>query len=81
MESSFLALTSIIVGTALGLAVAYNFLGDARQSPSWSNIAFSPPWVALLVIFTAVYLIALATTYAPARRASRVFPAEALRYQ
>jgi ABC-type lipoprotein release transport system permease subunit len=29
----------------------------------------------------AVYLTALATTFAPALRASRVYPAEALRYQ
>jgi ABC-type antimicrobial peptide transport system permease subunit len=44
-------------------------------------MTFSPPWLALAIIFTAVYAIALATSYLPARRASRVFPAEALRYQ
>jgi putative ABC transport system permease protein len=81
LESSFLALSSIIIGTVLGLAIAYNFLNDAKQSPSWSNIAFSPPWIALLIIFGAVYAIALATSYAPARRGSRVYPAEALRDQ
>ncbi len=33
------------------------------------------------VIFLAVYLVALATTFTPALRASRVYPAEALHYQ
>ncbi len=81
LESSFIALSSIFFGTLLGLAVAYNFLDEIQKQPSWSNITFSPPWVALAIIFTTVYLIAMATSYAPARRASQVYPAEALRYQ
>jgi ABC-type lipoprotein release transport system permease subunit len=39
------------------------------------------PWLTLAGIFLTVYAIAMATTVAPARRASRVYPAEALRYQ
>jgi putative ABC transport system permease protein len=81
LESSFIALNSILIGTILGLAVAYNMISDAQQQPSWSNISFSPPWLALGVIFLLVYAIALATSYLPARRASRVYPAQALRYQ
>jgi putative ABC transport system permease protein len=81
LESSFLALSSILTGTVLGLAVAYNMIYDAQQQPSWSNITFSPPWLMLGIIFLLVYAIALATSYVPARRASRVYPAEALRYQ
>jgi putative ABC transport system permease protein len=81
LESSFIALSSIVIGTVLGLAVAYNMIYDAQQQPSWSNITFSPPWLMLGIIFLIVYAIALATSYAPARRASRVYPAQALRYQ
>jgi putative ABC transport system permease protein len=81
LESSFIAMSSIVIGTVLGLAVAYNFIHDAQQQPSWSSMTFNPPWLALAIIFTAVYGIALATTYAPSVRASRVYPAEALRYQ
>jgi ABC-type antimicrobial peptide transport system permease subunit len=44
-------------------------------------MAFVVPWETLAVIFLVVYVIALATTFAPARRASRIYPAEALRYQ
>jgi putative ABC transport system permease protein len=81
LESSFIALTSIVVGTALGLAVAFNVISDSKEQPSWENMSFDVPWLNLGVIFLAVYLTALATTLAPALRASRVYPAEALRYQ
>ncbi len=81
IESSFIALTSIVVGTGLGLAVAYNVILDSRRSPSWEHMAFSVPWLTLGIIFLAVYVVALATTYAPAVRAARIYPAEALRYQ
>ena len=81
LESSFVALTAIVVGTGLGLVVANNVIGNASRQPSWENISFDVPWLNLGVIFLVVYLVALATTFAPAVRASRVYPAEALRYQ
>jgi putative ABC transport system permease protein len=81
IESSFIALTAIVVGTALGLAVAYNVIHDASRQPSWGNLGFDVPWVTLAIIFFVVYAVALATTFVPAYRASRIYPAEALRYQ
>jgi putative ABC transport system permease protein len=81
LEASFVALTSIFVGTALGLAVGYNVIADTRRQPSWDNLGFDVPWLTLAIIFVAVYGVAMATTLLPARRASRVYPAEALRYQ
>jgi putative ABC transport system permease protein len=81
LESSFIAATSIVVGTALGLAVAYNIIHDSQQQPSWSNLSFDVPWATLAIIFVAVYAVALLTTFVPAYRASRIYPAEALRYQ
>jgi putative ABC transport system permease protein len=81
IESSFIALTAIVVGTGLGLAVAYSVISDSRRTPSWEHMAFAVPWLTLGVIFLSVYAVALLTTLAPAVRASRIFPAEALRYQ
>jgi putative ABC transport system permease protein len=81
LESSFVALTSIVVGTTLGLVVAHNVISDSASTPSWQNLTFDVPWANLGIIFGAVYVVALATTWLPALRASRVYPAEALRYQ
>jgi putative ABC transport system permease protein len=81
LESSFIALTAIVVGTALGLLLAWNIVDDQRQQPSWENLTLYVPWVNLLIIFVVVYAVALLATLLPAIRASRIRPAEALRYQ
>jgi putative ABC transport system permease protein len=81
LESSFVALTSIVVGTTLGLVVAWNVIHDSSSTESWENLSFDVPWANLGIIFLAVYLVALATTWLPAVRASKIYPAEALRYQ
>jgi lipoprotein-releasing system permease protein len=81
LESSFIALTAIVVGTILGLLLASNIIRDQRQQPSWENLTLVIPWLDFAVIFAIVYVVALAATLAPALRASRIRPAEALRYQ
>ncbi len=81
LESGLLALSAIVVGAALGLAMAFNVIDDASRQANYGHVPYLVPWLNLGVIFTVVMVVALATTYVPARRASRVFPAEALRYQ
>jgi putative ABC transport system permease protein len=81
LESSFVALTAIVVGTILGLILAWNIVDDQRQQPSWENMELYVPWTNLLLIFAVVYAVAIVATVLPARRASRIGPAEALRYQ
>jgi putative ABC transport system permease protein len=81
LESTFVALTAIFVGTVLGLLLAWNIVRDQRAQPSWENLELVVPWVNLGVIFLVVYAVAIAATLAPAIRASRIRPAEALRYQ
>jgi putative ABC transport system permease protein len=81
IESSFIALTAIVVGTGLGLAVAFDVVDEYARLPSMENLGLDVPWLTLGLIFLLVYLVAMATTLAPARRAARIFPAEALRYQ
>ncbi|HEX5028405.1 MAG TPA: FtsX-like permease family protein [Gaiellaceae bacterium] len=81
LESSFVALTSIVVGTILGLILAWNIIDDQRRQPSWESLDLYVPWTNLLLIFVVVYTVAIVATLLPARRASRIRPAEALRYQ
>jgi putative ABC transport system permease protein len=81
LESSFVALTAIVVGAGLGLLLAANIVRDSRQQPSWEDLTLVVPWLNLAIIFAAVYAVALLATLAPSLRASRIRPAEALRYQ
>jgi putative ABC transport system permease protein len=81
LENSFVALTAIAVGTALGLLLAENIIRDSQKQPSWDNLTLVVPWAGLAVIFVAVYAVALLATLVPALRASRIRPSEALRYQ
>ena len=81
LESSFVALTSIVVGTGLGLLLAWNIVRDTQRQPSWENLTLVVPWLNLGVIFLVVYAVALGATLTPALRASRIRPAEALRYE
>ena len=81
LESSFVALTAIVVGTALGLVVSFNIISDSAEQPSWDDALVQRAVAILGVIFFVVYAVSLVTTLMPAVRASRVYPAEALRYQ
>jgi putative ABC transport system permease protein len=81
LESAFLAVTSIVVGTALGLMMSFNVIDDASRQATWPAVTLHVPWLNLAVVFAIVLAVALATTYIPARRASRIYAAEALRYE
>jgi putative ABC transport system permease protein len=80
LESSFVALLGIAVGTLLGLIIAWNVISDSASS-GHMDIAFNVPWLNLVLIFGAAYAVSLLTTFLPARQASQVYPAEALRYE
>ena len=81
LESSFVALSAILVGTILGLVLAWNIVEDQRRQPSWANLELYVPWANFAVVFLVVYAVAILATVLPAIRASRIRPAEALRYQ
>ncbi len=79
LESSFVALLGIAIGIALGLGLSRNVIGGfAEQFP---GVRYEIPWLQLLVLAGLAYLSSLLTTYLPARQASRIHPAEALRFE
>jgi putative ABC transport system permease protein len=81
MESSMVAVVGILIGTVLGLAVSWNVIADSKEQPSWDNITFAVPWLNLAIVYAIVLAASLIATYFPAQQASRVYPAEALRYE
>ena len=79
IESSFIALLGIGGGVVLGLGFSGTLIDNIREG--FPGMEYRVPWGALLLVVVAGYAASLLTTYLPARRASRVYPAEALRYE
>jgi putative ABC transport system permease protein len=79
LESSFIALLGILIGVVLGLVLSYNFVQYfAKDTPS---VQWAVPWLTIGGIVLLAYVVSLLTTIAPARSASKIYPAEALRYE
>jgi putative ABC transport system permease protein len=79
LESSFIAILGILIGVGLGLILSYNLVQFLRQDTP--TIQFDVPWWQILGIVVLSYIASLITTILPARQASQIYPAEALRYE
>jgi putative ABC transport system permease protein len=79
IESSFVALLGLGFGVALGLAFSGTLIDNIREG--FPALEYRVPWSALVLVIVVGYAASLVTTYLPARRASKVYPAEALRYE
>ncbi|MCP4607122.1 MAG: FtsX-like permease family protein [Planctomycetes bacterium] len=77
IESSFISLLGIFLGVALGLALAYQLIPDSGIEGMTTVI----PWSQIIFIVTIAYIASLLTTFLPAYQASKIYPAEALRYE
>jgi putative ABC transport system permease protein len=78
LESGFVALEGMVIGTTLSLLTSYqivvnsDFFGDIR-------VPFAVPWWQLVVLLGVALAASLLATAGPARQASRIKPAVALR--
>jgi putative ABC transport system permease protein len=78
MESSFIAILGLIIGTLVGVWQSYRFFVTDK---TFGTVLFHIPVLEISLILVSAYLATLVTTFLPARSASRVAPAEALRYE
>ncbi|MEM4308827.1 MAG: FtsX-like permease family protein [Thermoplasmata archaeon] len=78
VEISFVALFGILLGVGLGIGVSYgvylNSFGEEGSAP------FTIPWLNIIIIVTIAYILTLVLTSYAAVKASKIHPAEALRY-
>ncbi len=79
MESIFITVIGTGLGMGLGALISWSFLDDIAGSNQ--GLTFDIPWASILVVVAITVIAALVTTYVPARQASQVYPAEALRYE
>jgi putative ABC transport system permease protein len=79
LESSIVALLGILIGVVLGLALSYNVI-DFLQGQI-EGLEFRISWLQIVIIVAVAYLASLLMTLIPAWQASRIYPAEALRYE
>ena len=79
VESSLIAFLGIGLGIVLGSAVSWNLLNDINQE--FEGIRFSVPWLTVAIIVAVAWVFSMVTTLVPAIQASRIYPAEALRYE
>ena len=79
LESSLVALLGVVIGVVLGLALSYNVIDFLKED--LAGLEFQVPWLTIGVIAAVAFVASLLMTFLPARQASRIYPAEALRYE
>jgi putative ABC transport system permease protein len=77
-ESSFVALEGILLGTVLSLVTSYLLFNNDKDLKG-AGIGFPIPWANIAVLVVAAAVASLLATAWPARQASKIRPAVALR--
>jgi putative ABC transport system permease protein len=78
LESGFVAIGGLAIGAGLSLATAYQLIEHAEVFGSFA-VSFIVPWGEIAVVLALTLVASLLATGWPARQASRIRPAVALR--
>ena len=79
IESSFVALVGIAIGVALSMGLSVQILDSMKEF--FPGIGYRVPVVNVVTVVLIAYVASLLTTFIPSLQASRIYPAEALRYE
>lgn len=80
-ESGFIAVSGIMLGLSLGLSLAWVLFISGDIGEEAKGASFIVPWLNLGIICGVAFFASMLMTFLPARGASRVPVAEALRYE
>jgi len=80
-ESGFIAVSGILLGLGLGLSLAWVLFTSGGISDSTQGLPFAVPWLEIGIVSAIAFAASMLMTYLPARAASRVPIADALRYE
>ncbi|MCP4536183.1 MAG: FtsX-like permease family protein [Chloroflexi bacterium] len=80
LEASFIALVGISLGTVTGILLGQAMIGQFF-SVITAGRTLAVPWAQIGGIVLGAYLFSLLATILPAIQASRIYPADALRYE
>ena len=80
LEASFIALVGIGLGTGTGIILGQAMIGQLF-SVITAGRTLALPWTQIGIIVLGTYLFSLLATILPAVQASRIYPADALRYE
>ncbi len=78
IETSMVALIGIIIGTLLGIFTGYIIWRDEFQSLDFD---FVINWLPIIVMFLIAFIFTVICIFPASRKASKIPPAEALRYK
>ena len=79
IESSFVSVTGLLIGAITGVVLGGNLV--TAFFPQIGESAVTIPWLQIGLVVLGAYAFSLLTTIAPAWQASRIYPADALRYE
>jgi putative ABC transport system permease protein len=79
IETVFVVGIGVLAGTTLGILLARNLFSSDEVGSGDAN--FFVPWPIILTIGIVTIIFGLLMTWIPARQASQIAPAEALRYE